>query len=111
MIRSSLVALAHANQTGNYSVLNALGSANFRAANPPANLAQTFANYRTNRIDLSPILYLAPQLSYQPAIQDGRLRLTGFFPSQPMRVNFDLSFEPEQGGWRLFGISVNLANQ
>ena len=108
MIRSSLVGLSHANLTNNYSVLNGLGSANFRQNNPPVKLAQTFETFRTNKIDLSPVVFLTPQLAQQPTIQANRLRLVGFFPSQPMRVNYDLMFEPEQGVWKLFGISVNL---
>ncbi len=108
MIRSTLVALSHANFTNNYTVLNGLGSRNFQQANPPARLGQMFTNFRTNRIDLNPVVYLTPQLSRQPAIENGRLHMVGFFPSAPMRVNFDLQFEPEAGLWRLFGVSVNL---
>ena len=108
MIRSSLVGLSHANLTNNYSVLNGLGSANFRQNNPPGKLAQTFETFRTNKIDLSPVVFLTPQLSQQPTMEANRLRLVGFFPSQPMRVNYDLMFEPEQGVWKLFGLSVNL---
>ena len=35
------------------------------------------------------------------------LRITGFFPTSPERVNFDLIFQPVQGKWRLYGIAVN----
>ncbi len=108
MIRSSLVALSHANMTGNYQVLSALGSDNFRAANPPARLAELFAPFRTNNIDLAPVVFVTPQVSQQPAITGGKLRLTGFFPTQPMQVNYDLQFEPSAGTWKLYGIAVNL---
>jgi hypothetical protein len=37
----------------------------------------------------------------------GYLRLTGYFPSQPEQVNFDLAFQFVQGPWRIFGIGVN----
>jgi hypothetical protein len=108
MIRSSLLALSQANQTNNYDVLNALGSENFRTSNSPKRLSDTFASFRANNIDLAPVALINPQLSAQPAMADGRLRLIGFFPSQPMQVNFDLSYEPTQAGWKLFGIAVNL---
>jgi hypothetical protein len=42
LIRSSLVALSHANLTNNYTVLNGLGSAAFHVANSPFQLAQRF---------------------------------------------------------------------
>ncbi|NJM51838.1 MAG: hypothetical protein HC843_14030 [Sphingomonadales bacterium] len=108
MIRSSLVALSQANVTNNYTVLNQLGSYNFRTANPPARLAELFAPFRTNKIDLAPVVFVTPQLVQQPQIVDGKLRLVGNFPTQPMRVDFDLQFEPTEGLWKLFGLSVNL---
>ena len=36
----------------------------------------------------------------------GMVRVTGFFPTEPERVNFDFIFQPVQGQWRLFGIAV-----
>jgi hypothetical protein len=108
LIRSSVVALSHANLTNNYSVLTALGSPNFRTANSPARLAQIFAPFRTNNIDMNPVVYVTPQLTQQPIIENGRLRLKGYFPTQPMQVNFDLGFEPTDGVWKLFGLAVNL---
>jgi hypothetical protein len=108
MIRSSLVALSQANVTNNYQVLNALGSDSFRNANSPARLAELFAPFRTNKIDLAPVVFVTPQLSQQPSLNNGKLRLTGYFPTQPMRVDYDLQFEPSGGIWKLYGISVNL---
>jgi hypothetical protein len=110
MIRSSLLALSQANQTNNYAVLNALGSDSFRTTNPPQRLSENFAAFRANRIDLSPVSLINPQLSAQPAIVDGRLRLVGFFPSQPMQVNYDLSYEASAGTWKLHGLAVNLTS-
>ena len=108
LIRSSLVALGQANVTNNYSVLNALGSENFRRANPSPRLATVFESFRTNNIDLSPVVYLQPQLTAAPTLEKGRLRLVGVVPSKPMQVNFDLTFEPDRGTWKLFGLGVNL---
>ncbi len=108
MIRTSLVALSQANQTNNYSVLNALGSNSFRAANPPARLASIFEPFRTNRIDLAPITFIQPQLIQPARIEGGMLRMVGNFPTQPMQVNYDLSFEPVGNGWQLQDLSVNL---
>lgn len=109
LIRDALTAFNHANMTGNYSVLRALGSPNFRSANSVERLTQLFAPFRTNSVNLSPTLYLNPALSRQPVIENGRLRLVGSFPSQPMAVNFDLVFEPFEQQWKLFGVAVSLA--
>ena len=108
LIRSSLVALGQANQTGNYTVLNQLGSANFRRNNTPERLAQIFAPFRSNNIDLSVVVFVTPQLTEAPRFENGRLRLIGYFPTRPMRVTFDLMFEPDGGQWKLFGLGVDL---
>jgi hypothetical protein len=49
----------------------------------------------------------APQFTTVPAVDgNGMLRLTGFFPTRPLQINFDLLFQNVNGQWRLFGISV-----
>jgi hypothetical protein len=108
MIRSALLALSHANTTNNYSVLNSLGTRSFQAKNPPRQLASAFQAFRENRIDMSPVVAIAPQLSLQPAVSNGTLRLVGAFPSRPMQVNFDLNFVPEDGAWKMSDMAVNL---
>jgi hypothetical protein len=32
--------------------------------------------------------------------------LTGYFPTRPQQINFDLIFQTVAGQWRLFGISI-----
>ncbi len=108
MIRASLVALSQANVTNNYSVLSQLGSNDFRQTNTPERLSQVFASFRTNNIDLAPVVFVTPRLSQQPRIENGKLRMVGNFPTQPMQVDFDLQFEPSGGIWKLYGIAVNL---
>jgi hypothetical protein len=50
---------------------------------------------------------MTPTLTQPAFITDaGMLRVTGFFPTKPEQVNFDLLFQPVGGQWRLFGISV-----
>lgn len=108
LIRASLVALNQANATNNYAVLSALGSPNFRSGNPPQRLAQVFGSFRSNNVDLTPVVFVTPQLSQAPALVNGRMRLVGHFPTRPMQINYDLQFEPSGGVWKLFGLSVNL---
>ena len=49
----------------------------------------------------------APQLTAAPRIEQNKmLRLTGYFQTQPLRINFDMLFENVGGQWRLFGLSV-----
>jgi hypothetical protein len=108
LIRASIIALNQANQTGNYTVLQDLGAPAFRASNNSARLAQIFGALRQRQLDLSPVLFFTPKLTAQPRITpNGLLRLAGFFPTTPERVNFDLIYQLIDGQWRLFGIGVS----
>ncbi len=108
LIRTTLLTLNDAIHTGNFTVLRDKASPSFYATNTAADLAQIFNVLRRQRIDLSSVSVLAPKLTAAPTIdKQQRLRLTGFFPGQPIQINFDMLFEPVQGQWRLFGLSVN----
>jgi hypothetical protein len=108
LVRSSLLALDHANKTGNYTVLRDIGAPGFQS-NSAARLGDIFAKLRNDNLDLSGVAVIDPQLSLLPQIEaNGLMRMAGFFPSVPSQVNFDLSFAPVNGQWRLFGISVSI---
>lgn len=108
LVRSTLLALDHANKTGNYTVLRDLGSPQFQA-NTAARLSEIFAAQRRDALDLSGVAALDPQLTLLPQIEsNGMLHMSGYFPSIPTQVTFDLAYAPVNGQWRLFGISVGL---
>jgi hypothetical protein len=110
LVRQTLTALDQANKTGNYTVLRDLASAGFAKLNNAARLAEIFAGERRDRLDLSGVVVLEPQLTVLPEIDAaGRMRMAGFFPSVPSQVNFRLVYEPADGIWRLDEISVNLS--
>jgi hypothetical protein len=108
LIRSSLLALDQANKTGNYTVLRDIGAPGFQS-NSAARLGEIFAKLRNDNLDLSGVAVIDPQLNLLPQIEaNGLMHMAGFFPSVPTQVNFDLSFAPVSGQWRLFGISVSI---
>jgi hypothetical protein len=108
LIRSTLLALDHANRTGNYTVLRDLGAPGFQV-NTAAKLAEIFAKQRGDKLDLSGVAVIDPQLSLLPQIEpNGLLHMAGFFPSVPSQVNFELMFAPVEGQWRVFGVSLSV---
>ena len=110
LIRTTINALNQANQTGNYTVLRDLAAPDFRNANDASRLGLIFQVLREQAIDLSPLLQISPEVSETPAINpQGLLRLAGFFPTQPLRVNFDMSFQLVESHWRPYTISVYMA--
>jgi hypothetical protein len=109
LINSALLALNQANETGNYTVLYDMAAPGLKKkVQSPERLAQVFADLRSRQLDLSPVLLFQPKLYRKPAMNEkGMIRITGFFPTSPERVNFDLVFQPVQGRWRLYGIAAS----
>lgn len=107
LIRSTLLTLNDANRSGNYSVLRDLAAPEFQAKNTAADLALGFTDLRRRNFDLFSVALAAPQLSTPPYLDPNKmLRLTGFFPTRPLQINFDLTFQNVGNQWRPFGISV-----
>ncbi|MGH9492588.1 MAG: hypothetical protein ACRD2K_03725 [Terriglobales bacterium] len=107
LIRSTLLRLNDANRSGNYTVLRDLAAPDFQAKNTAADLAQIFADLRKRNFDLFAVALIEPKLLAAPALDNtGKLRLAGFFPTRPLQIRFDLTFQSVGGRWRLFAISV-----
>lgn len=107
LIRSTLLTLNDANRSGNYTVLHDLAAPGFQNKNTPADLARIFADLRGRNFDLFAVALMAPKLTAPPQLErNGMLRLTGYFPTQPLQIRFDMLFANVAQHWRLFGISV-----
>lgn len=107
LIWTTMAAIDHANQSGNYSVLRDNAAPGFQILNNPARLAEIFAGLRTSRIDLSNTLLLAPSYSAPPAVvEKDVIRVQGAFGLRPTAITFDLFYQWVQGKWRLYGVSI-----
>ena len=110
LVWSTMAAVDHANQAGNYSVLRDLAAPGFQINNDAAALTQIFASLRASRVDLSNTLLLAPTYRAAPAlVQPGIVRVQGYFGLRPTAINFDLYYQWIGGKWRLFGVSIGPA--
>jgi hypothetical protein len=108
LVKNALVAVNQGNLTGNYTVLRDLSSPGFREKNSAADLAAIFQNIRQQKIDLSPIIVMEPMLSQPQTNAQGQLVLSGYFPTQQLRINFQLVFlKAGNGGWLIHGVSIN----
>jgi hypothetical protein len=107
LVRSALLTLNDANRSGNYTVLRDLAAPAFQARNTAADLAQIFADLRRRNFDLFAAALLVPKFTAAPELDsNGRMRLTGLFPTRPFEISFDLTFQSVAGQWRLFAVSV-----
>jgi hypothetical protein len=101
-----MAAMDHASDTGNFSVVAALGTAGFRSRNKPEALATVFTTLRNQRVDLSDTLLVAPSFELAPhMVTPNAFRMRGVFPLRPTAVAFDVIYAWE-GGWRLDAIAV-----
>jgi hypothetical protein len=112
LLRGTLGTLNDALQTGNFTVLRDVAAPGFRDANSAAKLSRIFASLNDQGIDLSAVSVITPQLAEAPTLdQDKRmLHLKGYFPGQPVQINFEMLYQAVNGRWRLFGLSVQPAS-
>lgn len=109
LLRTSLLALDHANKVNDYRVLRALGAPELQKYSTEQ-LSQLFAGLRTANVDLSPIAVITPQVLEAPQITpQGLLKLLGYFPTQPLQIQFEILYQPISGQWRVFGLTVRAA--
>jgi hypothetical protein len=106
-LRTTLITLNDAMQTGNFTLMRDMTAPGLRDANTAGRLAQSFSDLASKGIDL-PTSVIAPQLTEPPGLDQakGMLRLKGYFPGQPVQINFEILFQAVDGRWRLFGLSV-----
>ena len=109
LVKSALLSLNDANLTGNYTVFHAKLSKPFRQQFTVEKLKDTFREFNEKSIDIDIVSAMQPAFTTPPAVDgDGKLNVKGFFPTDPTRVNFELSFIPSDGEWKLISINVKL---
>jgi hypothetical protein len=109
LLRTSLLALDHANKVNDYAVLRALGAPELQKFSPEQ-LSHMFAGLRASHVDLSPVAVITPQVLEPPQITpQGLLKMLGYFPTQPLQIQFEILFQPINGQWRIFGLTVRAA--
>lgn len=107
LIWSTILAVDHANRSGNYSVLRDLGAQGFQINNDAARLSAIFAGLRESRIDLSNALLVPPTYTQAPRqVQADVFEVKGLFQLRPVSIQFHLFYQWEQGRWKLFGIDL-----
>lgn len=112
LVKSSLLSFNDANVTGNYSVFHAKLSKPFRDQYPVEDLKQSFREFAEKRIDLVIIAAFSQVYEPPPKVDDdGKLVVKGYFPTEPVRVLFDLEYIPSDGQWKLLSIHVETTDR
>jgi hypothetical protein len=109
LVRTSLLSFNDANITGNYTVLHDKLSKPFRQEFPPERLKEAFREFSEKNVDIELVAVLKPTYEPAPTIDsEGKLVVRGYFPTEPIRVNFNLAFIPSDGEWKLIRLNVKL---
>jgi len=109
LVKTSLLSFNDANVTGNYTVLHEKLSKPFRQEFPPEKLKEAFKEFSEKNIDIELIAALKPSYEQPPSIDpEGKLVIKGYFPTEPIRVNFNLAFIPSDAEWKLIRLNVKL---
>jgi hypothetical protein len=107
LVKVTLLSFNDANVTGNYTVFHAKLSKPFRQQFTPERLQETFKDFAAKDIDFDIIAAYKPVYEPAPAVDgDGKLLVKGWFPTEPVRVVYDLEFIPSDGEWKLISINV-----
>lgn len=107
LVRSTVLAVHHANVTGNYTVLRDLGDSYFRTVNNAVRLGEIFSKLRRSDIDLARTVLFDPFMTTKPVISPNKvLLIEGYFPTEPLGVVFKMGFRHEFGRWRIFSLSI-----
>lgn len=106
LVKYVIIAVDQGNATGNYSVLRELGTARFQAATSSGRLSEAFANLRKMKLDLSALMMLKPVFTNPPVIDNGQLRIAGYFATTPIRINFTMSFAQQNGVPRIANLNI-----
>ena len=108
LVKSSMLTFNDANLTGNYTVLNAVGSKAFREQLPPEKLKAGFKEFAEKQIDLSPAILSKPVWTKPASInKDGLLTVEGHMDTAKFRVTYSFDYIMSDGDWKLIGLKVN----
>jgi hypothetical protein len=107
MVRSAIVALDHANRTGDYSVFHALLVPAQRNRFTPADYAEHYAPLRKAKLVLLPALAAQMQFTKPPHLdKGGLLHMEGRFLTQPKNLGYRAVFMQENKEWMLLTLKV-----
>jgi hypothetical protein len=102
LTRSTMSLVNEGSKDGNFTGLYAQFSPSVQKNVDQKKLNDALANFKERKIDLSGIATTEPVFFEPPQIdQQGILKLTGMFPTQPRMVRFSLGYRQIDGKWLL----------
>jgi hypothetical protein len=108
LIKGILMSFNDANITDNYTVFHAKLAKPFRDEFSAERLAGIFKAFRDQKVNFAIITTKPPVASEPPRIDNGVLKLYGYFDTAPSRLNYFLEFAGSEGEWKAMRVEVQL---
>ncbi len=109
MAAEAVARLGDSINSDDYSTFHNWISETWRNQITTEQLRQAFRSFQENNVDITVVRGMSPEFSEPARIDsDGLLELKGAFNTSPYKTQFELSYYPESGEWRLFGINVQV---
>ena len=107
LIRLHFVGLDQAIKARDFRVLHAISARGLRSRITPSQFAAAYRNFIARPTDLAATAITTPQITESPKILNGNiLKVVGYFPTRPKRIDFHMQFQPEDRQWKLLGMDV-----
>ena len=71
-----------------------------------AKLSDVFAPLRRMKLDMSAFMMMRPVFTAPPQVANGQLKLVGYFPTAPIRINFVVTYARQDGKVKLAGLAI-----
>ncbi|MEX1258037.1 MAG: hypothetical protein WEG36_10495 [Gemmatimonadota bacterium] len=111
LVFQSMLSFSGALQRRDFAPFHGTISQLWQAQITPQELLAAFQSLIDNGVDLSNLRGLAPLFDQPPYIDgDNVLNASGYYDSEPYRVDFEVRYLYESPSWKLLGISVFAEN-
>ena len=109
LVKETMSRIAKAINSNSFSDLHTWMSSLWQQQFAVTKLETIFEPFVKQSIDLQVLDSLDPVFKNEGQIgEDGVLRLAGNYPTQPSKVDFELSYVLEGDNWKVVGLSVNV---
>jgi len=108
LVKATMRVFAMSVNNDDFSHLHGSAAKPFQQQVSVDQLRQAFAAFIEQQIDLSSLDGMQPEISDARVDENGVLRLTGEYATQPSKVSFDFQYVAEAGEWRLIELNVKV---
>lgn len=104
LVKKTMAAVVNGILNNDYSNLYKLASDNFKAQVPQERLADVFKRFASVNINWSDIKYMEPVIKQKNVLENGILRLEGYYPTSPKKVGFRFEYSKDDSNWKIEGV-------